>query len=269
MRAVELERGVGVAGHEVVGEGEPHPEHPGELGRVAGGAEEPDLGHVADARDGGDVVVGMAVGELAAEEPDQLGELAREVLVGERLDRAPQRSGRDPVGARRAADAEVDAAGVQRLEHPELLGDHQWHVVGEHHAAGADADPFGLRRQRRREHRGGGARDPRHVVVLGDPVAVIAEALGRAREVDGARQRLGVAGALADDRQVEHGELRSVVHRNLLLSVLFHALLLTFTTFFFFYPFFFFFKKKLISNKTHYHPQSRKAALSLKWRCGP
>ena len=40
----------------------------------------------------------------------------------------------------RAADPEVDAPGVQRLEHPELLGDHERHVVGQHHAAGADPD---------------------------------------------------------------------------------------------------------------------------------
>ena len=32
------------------------------------------------------------------------------------------------------------AAGVQRLEHAELLGDRQGGVVGQHHAAGAEAD---------------------------------------------------------------------------------------------------------------------------------
>ena len=160
------------------------PSMPGELRRVPGGAEQPDLRLVADPGDGGDVVVGVALGELAAEEADQLRELAREVLVGERLGGAAQRRGGDPVGAGRAADPEVDAPGVQRLEHPELLGDDQRRVVGQHHPAGADPDPLGRGGERRGEHRRRRARDPGHVVVLGDPVAVIAEPLDRSREVD-------------------------------------------------------------------------------------
>ncbi len=155
------------------------PSMPGELGRVAGGAEQPDLRHVAVARHRLHVAVGVALGELALEEADQLGELAREVLVGERRGRAPQGGGGDLVGPRGAPDPEVDPARVKRLQHPELLGDHQRRVVGQHHAAGADPHPLGPRRQGRRQDRRRGARDPGDVVVLGDPVAVIAEPLGR------------------------------------------------------------------------------------------
>ena len=44
------------------------------------------------------------------------------------------------VGAGRPADAEVDAPGMERLEHAELLGDDERRVVGQHDAARADAD---------------------------------------------------------------------------------------------------------------------------------
>ena len=54
------------------------------------------------------------------------------------------------VGARRAADAEVDAAGEERLQGAELLGDHQRRVVGQHDAARADADGGRARRRRAR-----------------------------------------------------------------------------------------------------------------------
>ena len=66
-----------------------------------------------------------------------------------RVGRAAQRGRRRRVGAGGPADAEVDAPGVQRLEHGELLGDDERGVVGQHHAAGADLD------RRRRRRRGG------------------------------------------------------------------------------------------------------------------
>ena len=69
----------------------------------------------------------------------QLGELLGEVVGAERVGAAAQRASGAGVGAGRAADAEVDAAGVQRVERAELLGDHERLVVGQHHAAGSDA----------------------------------------------------------------------------------------------------------------------------------
>jgi hypothetical protein len=148
----------------------------------------------------------MPLGKAPGEEPDQLGERAREVLVGERVGGSAQGAGGHPVGPRGAADAEVDAPRMKGLEHPELLGDDERRVVRQHHAAGADPDPLSGGGERRRQHRGRRARDPRHVVVLGDPVAVIAESLGDAGEVDRVDERLGRARALADDGEIEHGD---------------------------------------------------------------
>ena len=58
------------------------------------------------------------------------------------IEPAAQRMRRGPVGARRAAEAEIDAAGKQRLQHLEALGHHQRRMVRQHHAAGADPDPL-------------------------------------------------------------------------------------------------------------------------------
>jgi hypothetical protein len=48
------------------------------------------------------------------------------------------------VASGRAADAEVDASWMQRLQHPELLGDLEWTVVGQHDAARSHPDATGL-----------------------------------------------------------------------------------------------------------------------------
>ncbi|BCM17666.1 LLM class flavin-dependent oxidoreductase [Mesorhizobium sp. J8] len=48
------------------------------------------------------------------------------------------------VGARRAAESKVDAAGKERRQRAELLADHQRRMVGQHDAACADADRLGV-----------------------------------------------------------------------------------------------------------------------------
>ena len=86
-------------------------------------------------------------------------DVLRERLGGRRI--APQRPLRAAVGARRPAQAEVDAARIQRLERPELLGDHHRRVVGQHDAARADADRRGAAGQVADDDRGRRARDAR------------------------------------------------------------------------------------------------------------
>ena len=63
-----------------------------------------------------------------------------EIVALAAIQPAAQRVRGGAVGAGRAAEAEVDAAGKQRLQRPEALGDDQRRVVGQHDAAGADAD---------------------------------------------------------------------------------------------------------------------------------
>ena len=211
----------GVARAEVVREGEREAEDARQLCAVAARTEQPDGRLVAPAGDGRDPGVGVALGEATGEERHELAEGAREVLVGERVGRAAQRACRDAVGSRGAADPEVDAAGVEGLEHPELLGDHQRGMVREHHPTRSDPDRLRLGRERRRQHGRRGARDPGHVVVLGDPMAVIAEPFGCLRQLDRVGEGVGRGRALADDRQVEHGDRDAAVgrHRGSLASL--------------------------------------------------
>ena len=80
--------------------------------------------------------------QRAAREAEELLQLLRKLLGVERMHRARG----DRIGARRAADAEVDAARVQRLERVKRLGDAQRRMVRQHDAARADAN---ARRRRR------------------------------------------------------------------------------------------------------------------------
>ena len=99
------------------------------------------------------------------------------------------------VAAGRAADAEVDAPGIERFQHAEALRGAERAVVGEQHAAGADADAPRLGAEARQQHLGAGIGERGDGVVLGEPVAVIAELVGAARErerlLDRARARRG------------------------------------------------------------------------------
>jgi hypothetical protein len=204
--AVQGQRGQGVGRAEVVGEGERQAEQPGQLGAVAAGAEQPHGGQVALAGHRGEPGVRVVLRPAAGEEAEQVHQLVGEVVGGQRLRRAAQRGRRDLVGAGRAADAEVDPAGVERLQHAELLGDHQRHVVGQHDAAGADPQGGGRVGDVADQHRRRGARDAGHVVVLGHPEPVVPEAFGVLGQVGRGAQRAGGGPAVGHRGQVEHGQ---------------------------------------------------------------
>ena len=112
-------------------------------------------------------------GQIADQLDDVVGE-----MVGIEIPVPPQRPGGGRVGARGASETEIDAAGVERLERAELLGDDERRMVGEHDAAGADADHRGGVGQVGDEHRRRGAGDRGHAVMLGHPEAAVAESLG-------------------------------------------------------------------------------------------
>ncbi len=76
-------------------------------------------------------------------------------------------------------------------------------MVRQHDPARTDPDRLRGPRDMPDHHGGGGTRDARHVVVLGQPVAAIARALGGARQVDGVGKGLGRRMALGHRRQVE------------------------------------------------------------------
>ena len=111
------------------------------------------------------------------------------------------------VGAGRTAKAEIDPAGEQRFQHLEPLGNDERRVVRQHHPAGANPNSFGDCRDLADHDIGRRARDRRQVVVLGEPVARIAEPVGVFGKIDRVAQRLGGRRACCDGREVENGEI--------------------------------------------------------------
>ena len=97
--------------------------------------------------------------------------------------------------------------GNSAFQHLVALGDLQRRVVRQHHAAGADAQVLGRRRDLPDHDVGRRARDVRHVVMLGDPVAGVAQPVGEAGEIDAVAQRLraGVAVVTGERSRTERG----------------------------------------------------------------
>ena len=95
---------------------------------------------------------------------------------------------------------------MQRGQGAELFGDHQRRVVRQHDAAGADADMAGPGRDMGERHGGRRAGDARQIVMLGHPIAPVAQRLDMAREVERVAQRLAGIAALDDRRQIENGK---------------------------------------------------------------
>ena len=121
--------------------------------------------------------------ERAVVEGHQFGELFGVVLGRHRLARAAHGERSQAVGAGRAAEAEVDAAGMQRLQQAEGLGDLERRVVGQHDPAGADAQMVGAAGDVADHDLGGAAGQAGGVVVFGEPEAVVAEAVGQHGEI--------------------------------------------------------------------------------------
>ena len=117
-----------------------------------------------------------------------------------------ERPGRDIVAARGAADAEIDAAGIERIEHAELLGDFERAVMRQHHAAAADPHPLGDAAEPRDEDFRRGPGEAFRGMMLGDPIAVIAEPVAKLRQLDRLGDRLGGRAAAADRRLIEDGK---------------------------------------------------------------
>ncbi len=176
--AVALDRGARRGRIDEVGGGVGQAELSGGIGAPAAGAEEPEREAATRRRRDVDAAEGVLGREVIAEEGEELGELLGKVVV-HRLARAQalEGVGVELAAAGRPADAEVDAAGVERLEDAEGLDDFEGAVVGQEDGAGADANRRGLGGDagdhdlRRRAGEGSSG------VVLGEPVAAIAARL--------------------------------------------------------------------------------------------
>ncbi|SOC36994.1 hypothetical protein SAMN05892877_103336 [Rhizobium subbaraonis] len=201
--AVDLQCRQQHVGREMGGEGKGQAEHAGEMGGIMAGTEQPEGNIAVGARYGDDLLAGLDRTQQCHQIDHVLGK-----VVGRGLEIAAQGARGVHVGARRAAEPEVDAPGEERLEGAELFGDDQRRVVGQHDAAGADADRLRARSNMLDHQSGGRACDAAHAVVLGEPEALVAFLFRFLRQLPGIGQRLGDGAAFDDGRKIEDREAR-------------------------------------------------------------
>src|SRR5215813_12876467 len=103
-----------------------------------------------------------------------------------------------------APRAEIDAPGEQRLQRAKLLGYLQRRVVRQHDAPSADPDARGARPHVADEYGGGGAADPGHVVMLGQPEPPVAQLLRVLRQLQRVPEGLRRRAALKDGSEIEN-----------------------------------------------------------------
>ncbi len=126
-------------GAEVVGEGEGQPEHAGQLSAEDGRPQEPHFGQIPVAW------CGRRVGGRSFKRRQVVDQFHH--VIGEavrvQIAAAAQRPGGDLIGTGGTPETQIDAARMQRFQRPELLGNDQRRMVGEHDPARADPDGGG------------------------------------------------------------------------------------------------------------------------------
>ena len=169
-----------------------------ELRAVVGAAQDPQLGAGRPRRMRLDRAERMAFLQRHAGKPRlQVDHLLRE-FVG-RIRVRVQRHRGQAVRTRGAAHAQVDAARRDAFEHAELLGHLERRIVRQHHAGAAYPDALGGRADRGDQDFGRGADDAVAVVVLGHPVAVVAQLVAMLRELDALADRGALRAALLEE----------------------------------------------------------------------
>jgi hypothetical protein len=132
----------------------------------------------------------MVRGQAVLEVSEQFRELLRKVIWLRLTPIALKGKRREGIGARRAADPEINSSRKQSAQHAERFGDLERTVMGKHDATGADA-------HRRRESGDGTdqslwawAREHRRGVMLRDPIAMVAERFGELCEINAVSERV-------------------------------------------------------------------------------
>ncbi len=146
----------------------------------------------------------MTFRKTAALKQQQLLKAFQEVVAQARVLPDTQCIGCDRIGSRRTAKAEIDASRKQRLKHLEALRDHQRSVVRQHHAARADTDTRGDRRDLADHDFRRGTSDIGQIVMLGNPVALVTKPVRKAREIKRVTQRRRSRRNRRDGRQIKN-----------------------------------------------------------------
>ena len=148
----------------------------------------------------------MAFGKAAAFQQDQFLKAFEKFVAFARVLPAAQGVRGDRIGAGRAAKPKIDAAGKQRLQHLEALGDHQRRMVHQHHAARTDTNVLRRRRDLPDHDLRRGTGDAREVMMLGEPIALVAKSVRKPRQIERIAERHRPGRISGDGRQVEDGK---------------------------------------------------------------
>jgi hypothetical protein len=189
-----------LVGREVGCECEWQPELCRELCAERARAEQPDRDVEASARDGANRLIGRRWAKVSKQLLDVLGKRVGAVVV------AAKRPHGALIGARRPAESEIDASGKECGEGAELFGDDERRVIREHDASRSNANARGARRDVSDHHRRRRTRDAWHVVMLGEPEAVVAQLLGVACQLERIAKGARCVAAGDDWREIENRE---------------------------------------------------------------
>jgi hypothetical protein len=127
-------------------------------------------------------------------------------VVGVGVQRAPKGHRGGPVRARSATQAEIDAAGEQRLQRAKLFSHLQRGVVRQHDPPGPNPDARCTSPHVTNEHGRGRAADAGHIVVLGQPEPRVAQPLCVLRQLQRAAERQCRRAALDDGGEIQDRE---------------------------------------------------------------
>ena len=103
---------------------------------------------------------------------------------------APQSESLEAAPSGRAADAEIDAARIHRVQHAKSFRDLEWTVMRQQHAARPDANAGSFRANPGDQNFGRRAGKRHDGVMLRDPIPLVAELVGQAGQLDGIAQRV-------------------------------------------------------------------------------
>jgi hypothetical protein len=119
-----------------------------------------------------------------------------------------QRAGGQLIAPRRATESKIDPPGIERLQRPELFGNHERCMVWKHDSARADADAARFPSHVTNDDRGRRAGDAGKIVMLGHPKAMVAPFLGVLCQVDSITKSQRGISAVDDRREIEQGKCR-------------------------------------------------------------